>query len=451
MNILIFFPVVIFLAVIYLLVGVHAARNVRSTTDYFLAGRNLGLWSVMFTLLATQIGGGMLLGTAQEAYQVGLYGILYNLSMVIGFFLLGSTVAGKLQTMSVSTTAELFEARYHSVSLKKIASLLSIITLCGILISQIVASKSLLLSLQVHNEYIFTCFWSFVILYTVLGGLHAVVVADTYQVIYILCIFILTILMSLLGTKGIALNRMASTLFSAVEYSPSHFIATLLMPALFSLIEQDLAQRFFAARSKKIAMFAALGASGLLLAFSLIPIYFGMQARLLGILCPQGTNPLIPAIAALTNEYIVIGAVCGIIAAITSTADSLLCAISSNITQDFLAATSFFSARLLMVSKVVTCMVGVGAFIIAHHVPSQIITLLVNSYALSVNFLFVPLIFAYYSKTVYRQAAGLSMGGALVGYIGYYMLNTSVITELLPLMGSLIGYVVGVVYMVRSR
>src|SRR5205823_1869419 len=123
--------------VVYSILGLNAARHVKNVADYFLAGRKLGILPVTFALLATQIGGGMLLGTAQDAYTIGLFGMVYNVGMVIGFLLLGTGIAGRMRALNVATTAELFETRYHSRTLKKCASLLSVLTLCGIFVSQI--------------------------------------------------------------------------------------------------------------------------------------------------------------------------------------------------------------------------------------------------------------------------------------------------------------------------
>lgn len=442
MNTPVFFAVFSALIIIYFFVAMKAAKKVVTTSDYFLAGRNLTFWQVTFTLLATQIGGGMLLGTAQEAYQVGLYGLLYNISMVIGFFMLASGIASRLQSMGVSTTAEIFETHYQSLTLKKFASLCSIVTLCGILASQIVASKALLSSLNVQNELIFIIFWAAIIIYTMTGGLHAVVAADTYQVAYILTVFLCIMIMALITNTSCFFSDIFSiqnTYFSTTSYSNQHYIATLMMPALFSLIEQDLAQRFFAARTKTIATMAAFTAGAGLLLFSLIPIYFGIYAKYAGIALDIGTNPLIPGIELVTNEYIVVFAVCGIIAAITSTADSLLCAISSNITQDFIIP-YYKKGDRLKISKIATCIIGATIFILSYFMPRHIIDLLVSSYALSVNGLLVPLLGSYFLKNLYKKAATASIIAGLTGYGITFFMNPSVLTEVIPLIASFITY-----------
>lgn len=139
MNTVFFTTLLIGSSIFYFLVALFASRKTKTTTDYFLADRNLGLWTVTFTLIATQLGGGMLLGTSQEAYSIGIFGILYTLGMCLGFLILAFGLAGRLQSLNVATTAQLFETKYQSPALKKIASILSIITLFGIFVGQIVA------------------------------------------------------------------------------------------------------------------------------------------------------------------------------------------------------------------------------------------------------------------------------------------------------------------------
>jgi len=370
MSSTLFFTFFIAFIIVYTIIGLFASKKITTVTDYFLAGRDLGLSSVMFTLIATQLGGGMLLGTSQQAYYTGLYGIMYTLGMSLGFLLLGAGFAEKLQSFKVTTTAELFETRYNSIVLKNIASALSVITMSGILIGQIVGSKILLAGLGFFNEPIFIIFWLFTIFYTMVGGLKAVVLTDIFQVMFIIILFGGIFIYSIWTNPQEAITLINSQkYFSPAEINTSTLLVTLFMPALFSLIEQDLAQRFFAARTKQIARFAAIGATLFILAFSLIPIYFGMKAQLLGLSIPAGTSPLIPVLQTMTSDFILALAVCAIIAAITSTADSLLCAIASNIAFGF--NVSLLAKNPLSRSKYITLTVGLAALGASYFVPKK--------------------------------------------------------------------------------
>ncbi len=447
MNSALFFAVFTALALFYTLLGFLASKKIKTTDDYFLAGRNLSLFAVTLTLIATQIGGGMLVGTSQDAYLYGLYGLLYTIGMALGFILLGMGVASKLQSMQVATTAELFEKRYNSPALKTVASLLSVITMTGILIGQVVGSRTIIetLKLGAGNELIVLAFWIFVILYTMVGGLKAVVITDIFQVLVIVFIFSGIFIYSLVYGPSFDWGSIMTTQkeqFGALPLSMNMIIATFCMPVLFSLIEQDLAQRFFAARTKWIARFSAFLTAGFMILFALIPIYFGMQAKLMGISMLANKSPLMAVIEVLTNEFVVVLALCAIVAAITSTADSLLCAISSNLAQDF-KFSWLGTHSALSRSKYITLITGIVALGASYIVPQNIIEILVESYAISVSCLFVPLVWAYFSKTVSRKAAIISVAAGFIGFVAMPFWQTDAPKALVPLALSFVGYVIG--------
>jgi len=444
MNYFLFLTVFFGLGILYFILGIITSKRIKTNTDYFLAGRNLGIIPVTFTLIATQLGGGMLLGTSQEAFKMGFYGIMYTIGMSIGFMLLGLGFASRLRSLNVSTTAELFETRYNSITLKKIASMLSIATFFGIMLAQIVASRALLAGLGIGSETVFLAFWAIIIAYTILGGLRAVAMVDTAQVIFIILVFggifiygLLSEPASFFSFANIATMQESFTASNITFYS---LVGVVLMPALFSLIEQDLAQRFFASKTKKIAAVSAILASLFLVSFSLVPIYFGMKAKFMGI--AFSGSPIIPVIKSLTNTFVLTLAVCGIIAAITSTGDSLLCAISSNVAQDF--DFSFIGIKnKLTISKIITLIIGVLAIIFSYLVPQNIIGLLIGSYEISVVCLLIPLLVSYFRKNLNKNAAIGSIAFGLAGFILFRFFPIAIPREIAALTLSGIGYLIG--------
>ncbi len=444
MSIFIFVITLIALMVLYGFITYIAAKKITTITDYFLAGRNLGLAAVTFTLIATQLGGGMLLGTAQQAYTVGFYGLFYTIGMSIGFLLLGCGIAGRLRELNVATTAEIFQTKYNSITLKKIASILSIITLCGLLIGQVIASKTLLAGLGIANEFIFLALWLFIIVHTVIGGLQAVVITDKFQVLYIICIFTGLFFYAIYQdpVSILASSFQLQGQFSQLSIRFSQVVAVLLMPILFALIEQDLAQRFFAARTKKIAISAALIASGFMLVFSFVPLYFGMKTKLLNLTMLAGANPLIVYIEWLLPRSLVALVIIGVLAAITSTADSLLCAISSNLAQDFDFSFTGLKNKLTL-SKIITLVIGVFALTASYFMPTDIIYILIESYAISVCCLFVPLIIAYFKKDCKKSAAIGAIAFGLVGFIFFQINPIALPHQIAALLLSALGYLIG--------
>lgn len=446
MNVALFLILLAIFGIASLLIGLRTSKDIKDQTDFFLAGRQLGLGAVTFTLIATQLGGGMMLGIAQKSYEIGYLGVIYAISMSIGFILLAMGFASKLRSFNVATTADLFETKYKSITLKKIASFISAATMCGILLGQVAATKSLLLGLGINNNFVFILFWLMIIAYTMLGGLKAVVVTDIFQVIFIIIMFG--------GIFAYSLYHEPASLFSLAAIKQNQLLfpeglnalmmilPTLIMPALFSLIEQDLAQRFFAAKTQRIALGAALLASIFMITFSCIPLYFGLKAYLANLPVIPGANPLVISLRWLTTPFVFALGICGLIAAITSTADSLLCAITSHIAQDFDFSWAGLTNKLT-VSKIGTFVIGVIVLASSYAFNDDVIDILVNSYTLAVSCLFVPLMFCFFKKEFNKYAAGGAMASGLLGFIVFSFIPTPVPTGIIPLILSLLGYGIG--------
>lgn len=444
-----FFGILFGFATLYLSIGVWAAHKVRTLKSYFLADRNLGVFKLTFTLVATQLGSGLLLGTSQRAYNIGLWGLCYTIGLSLGFIILACGFASRMRSLNIATTAEIFETHYGSSKLKLFASGLSILSLWGILLAQIIASKMLFLSLGIDDPYILATFWGFLIFYTMLGGLGSVVIIDAIQVILIISVFTY-LLISAFKTLPIAPQKLLQPkMLSKIQHhffekrlNFEAFLPTLLMPTLFSLIEQDLAQRFFAAKTRITATLSAFFASAMIIGFSCIPIFFGIYAKVKHITIPQGASPLLPAITHISGQFIFILAICSIIAAITSTADSLLSAISSNIAQDFQAFLPMERQKLFM-SRLICFLTGVSALVTSFFITNDIISVIENSYRVSVICLFIPTVIAYFFKNLNSLAAWISILCGIAGFIAsLFLIQTPIFKDLIPLGCSLFGYLV---------
>lgn len=414
----VFLIIFLLLGIVYFLVGYFVSRSVKSLEDYFLAGRNLNLFQITISLIATQLGGGFLLGTSKEAYMVGYFGILYVLGVCIGFIVLSLGIAARLRALNIETTAQIFQTHYESSFLKKVASLCSIISLGGIFAAQVVGSKTLLVALGMYNTFVFILFWLGIILYAMLGGLRAIVQNDIFQLTLIIVVFVGLFFIDVLKNPAELWNVAFTkhTFFKLAEGTDiSRLIVIPLMPALYSLIEQDLAQVFFASRTSRLAVVGAGIAAIFLLFFAFIPLYFGMKARLIGIPLSEAASPLVSYFDQLYPTIVVMLVVYGVFAAIISSANAVLCAISSNIVQDF-ELPALDKRHQLLISKGVMFVVGsIGIFLA--FMFSDLIKILVDSYAVPVSGLLVPLLVAYYAPKnswwISKQAAYLSVFGGL--------------------------------------
>jgi len=445
MNATLFLSVFGLVGVAYLLIGLYASRGIKTTTDYFLAGRDLGFWPLTFTLVATHLGGGAILGISFESYNYGFYGLAYAFGMALGFLLLGMGFASKLRGFDVVTTAELFEVKYGSTFLRKMASVLSALALCGIVAGLVIGTRGTFLALGITQGWVLLLFWFFVIAYTMIGGLRAVVLTDVFQVGIIIAAFIGVLIYSqfALPISWGSLTAFAGTYGKdAPSFTFARIFGIFLMPALSALIEQDFAQRFFAARTKAIAVWAALASAIVLIGFSLIPVYFGMKARLLGLVVPVGAQPIIAFFEQTTSDIVMTIFMVGIFAAVTSTADSLLCAISSNLAQDF-GVTFSTQRRQLFASQIITGLSGGAALLIAYF-SDNVLDMLSQSYELLVSTLLVAIMFCFFSKQLKKQAAFASVGAGLLGFVLFRIYPIPFVPrEAATLVLSLGGYMIG--------
>lgn len=433
------------LACLYLAVGLWAASSVRTLKNYFLADQNLGIFKLTIALIASQLGSGIILGTAYRAYFIGFWGLLYTTGISLGFIILGCGLASRMRALNIATTAEIFQTHYGSNRLKMIASSISIISLWGIVVAQMVASKALFIGLKITDPYIFLSSWAFIIVYNMVGGLASIVLVDIVQVAFIVAVFSwafkwtlsTTIIKYITPTKlAFIQNRLFKTSLDVGSMFPVFFI-----PTLFALIEQDVAQKFFAAKTRATATIASLLAACGLILFSCIPIYFGVMAKIKHADISNGANPLISVLQELCPSWLFILTVCAVLAAIIATASSLLCAISSNIVQDF-TVYLHFEHKKLWTTKIISLLVGVSALIACTFIDSDIISILETSYRLSVICLFVPTFIAYLSKPMHAAPAWISVSAGTISYLCLHLTTLPAATkDITALACSLLGFI----------
>ena len=406
-----------------LIIG-RMTQKVESKGDFFLMGRNLGLFSLIMTLLATQIGGGALLGAAEEAYKHGWVVIFYPLGMVFGMIILGLGFGAKFRSLALSTVAEIFEKRYDSKRLRKLAGFLSITSLFLILVAQAIAARKFFSAIGFGQDYLFITLWIILIAYTVMGGLKAVVRTDILQACFILVAFACAFFAS--SAEPMQMNAQPIS----IEGAP--WQTWLFMPLFFMLIEQDMGQRCFAAKSARTITIAASFAALILLIISLTPTYFGALAAKSGMSMRDGSSVLVSAVQQFTNPTVSTLLVCAILMAIISTADSLICSISSNIAYDFPGKND--SVRRC---RILTFIVGAAALAVAFAF-TNVVAMLMFSYELSVALLFVPVIMGMILKKPSKKSAAFSM---LLGGLTFLLYRDKTIPFLYPMLYGLVGFV----------
>jgi solute:Na+ symporter, SSS family len=161
-------------------------RKKDSPQDYFLANRNLGWFVIGASILASNVGSEHVVGLAGTAAQSGLTMGHYELHSWI-ILMLGWVFVPFYMRSMVYTMPEFLERRYNSKS----RMLLSIIQLLSYIIAKV--SVTIYAGALVVTSFLGVDFWTGAIvlviitgIYTVLGGLHAVMYTETLQAIILI-------------------------------------------------------------------------------------------------------------------------------------------------------------------------------------------------------------------------------------------------------------------------
>jgi len=401
----------------YLLIGIiyslslfigwkHKGKS-QSGNQYLLGKKQFSTGQLTLTILAAQLGGGSLVGTCESALTYGWLAGAYGIGMALGLYLIGFFFAGRLQQLPTGTISTAMGHLYDAKPLQWITGLLSICTLFCILLATAVAMRKLF-SFAEASDTVFLLFWAAFVTYTVMGGLHAVVLSDVVQALCILAIFIALVMYMFLFPP--AAQEWGVLLQDSFRAETVPWVDWILLPAFFIVISQDMGQRCFAATSPKSIQQAMMYAPILLLLCVCIPLGLGILSKNLGLPTVGDKSTLLETVRLLTNPTMTALVTAAVLMAIISTADSLLCAISSNLGFDFGLGKHM---RFLQVS---TAGIGVLAAWGAFHLTEIIPTLLLG-YELSVCMLLVPFVGALLFGFRKKQAAygAMALGGILYG------------------------------------
>ena len=224
-------------------------------------------------------------------------------------------------------------------------------------------------------------------------------------------------LSALLVEKGVEPNY-----FSFWGLGTSSIMWLLLPTIMYTLIGQDFYQRLFAAKDGEVAKKASIIGGIIMVIVSFFPTIIGMGARALSDL-ESGGMAFPWVVQNLMNPVIGGIVLAAILAAIMSTADSLLTAATSHIVKDFWIETFKVDEikdekKLLNISRNFTFVIGILGLVIALIMPG-IIDALIYSYTMYSAGVFIPVIGGVLWKSATKQGALASLiVGSIVALLG---------------------------------
>lgn len=203
-------------------IGVMLGRKIRSTSDLFAAGGASPWWASGLSAFMTMFSANTFVVWGGMAYEHGLVAIMVNLCYGVAALLAGYTVAGKWKKLGIRTPAEFVERRFGRGALHFYTWAMMIYRLVGcagalyaisILTVAVTRGGNTPSAVQGMPPELITAiliFGAVVVIYTVIGGLWAVLMTDVIQfiVLNLAVIFVIPLIVMDIGGIGQALSKM---------------------------------------------------------------------------------------------------------------------------------------------------------------------------------------------------------------------------------------------------
>uniref|UniRef100_A0A665TXA6 Sodium/myo-inositol cotransporter 2 n=1 Tax=Echeneis naucrates TaxID=173247 RepID=A0A665TXA6_ECHNA len=164
-------------------------RTKRSTVDgYFLAGKNMTWWPVGASLFASNIGSGHFIGLAGSGAAAGIAAIAYEFNGMLMVLLLGWLFLPIYLASGVTTMPEYLQRRFGGKRTQLFIAVLSLFIYIFTKISVDIYAGAMFIQLALQwNIYLaIVLLLSVTALYTLAGGLAAVIYTDAAQTVIML-------------------------------------------------------------------------------------------------------------------------------------------------------------------------------------------------------------------------------------------------------------------------
>lgn len=443
---------VILYLLVTIVIGLLAARMVKNSDDFLLAGRKLPLFMSAAALFATWFGAETVLGASSAFAADGLIGVVEDpFGASLCLFLIGIFFARKLYRMDILTFGDFYRLKYGKW-VEFFASVCLVLSYLGWIAAQMVATGlviHLVSGIEMHYGIIIGSF--VVILYTFFGGMWSVAVTDSVQMVLII-VGLLAALFQLNHTLPATdlISKTPATFFHFLPQgnttSVLNYFAAWITIGLGSIAQQDVFQRVMASKTEGTAVRASYLGGIMYLSIALVPLILALYAReLLPHYLDGDTQLMLPdLIMQHTSLWVQILFFGALLSAIMSTASGALLAPSAilgrNIIGHFIIRDQ--PKKLLLFSRIGVLVVAAVSLGMALS-NSNIYELVGQSSALSLVSLFVPMVAGIYWKRANTIGAMLSIFGGMLIWIICLNLETEINPIIYGLSASILGMLIG--------
>lgn len=361
----------------------HRHSHHADLDDFYLAGRNLGGFVLLLTLYATQYSGNTLLGYPGEAFQLGFAWVMsvgFMMAIIVVYLLFAPQLQRIAKQKHFITPGDWITYRFNSPSLTLIANVLLVAAISNYLLAQLMAMGHVTEGLSGGS----IPYWAgvllltfVVIIYETVGGMRAVAWTDCVQ-----GLMLLVGLIGLLIAVGPTPDHLANLTNEIARTSPEkvavpsweisrNWFSTIILIGFSGAVYPHAIQRIYAARSTRslkrafsVMVFLPLVTTGVIFIVGILAI-----GELDAGGDPDQVMPMLLTTWADRSVLLYglsVVVITAIIAAVMSTADSVLLSLSSILAKDIVGTTILKGAseeRLTNVGKMLSWVV-VGVLVV---------------------------------------------------------------------------------------
>lgn len=396
-----------------LYLGFYVSKKQKNMEDFYLGGKRIGTFSMMCLWLSSWVGGASIIGTAANAYSMGITAFWYVGAMCFGFAIFGLTFTKLIKKVgdkfSHITYPDLIEDRYDS-RCRIVSIITTILANIAYNAGQLVAAGSILYTFTGWNISFCIILSAIIVsIYTATGGLLAVTYTDVSQTILIVGSLIIAAPFVYDASGGLTnlQSQLPQSYFDIGAWGTSMILGLIVSITLTFFTSMDSYTRCFAAKDEKAArngtLLAILGTGGI--AFT--ATYLGMAGK---VIFPNlaDASSILPK---LISDLLPIGIkgimLIGIISALMSTSDISTLTASANITRDIYQRFINPSAddkTLLKMSALSSIFIGILSTIMALKMMN-IVNILYIAFTINSAGLFLPTISIFFWKRGHSKSA----------------------------------------------
>jgi len=460
--------VLLTLVIAYLLVtiaiGLVAAKRVKTSADFAIAGRHLPLAMIVTTTFATWFGAETVLGIPAKFVNSGLNGVVEDPFGAGGcLILVGLFFAGKLYRMNLLTISDYYRERYGR-SVEIFCSIIIMVSYLGWVSAQVTA---LGLVFNLLSGGVISMPWGMtigvvsVLAYTLFGGMWSVAITDFMQMIIL--VVGLAVLAVYAGDQAGGADKVIALAVSQdlFKFLPEpnmkdilFFLAAAITIMFGSIPQQDVFQRVMSANSLNAATKGPIIGGICYILFAFVPMFLVVSALIImpeqaAQLIEEDPQKVLPTLVMTQMPFVMQVLFFGaLLSAIKSCASATLLAPSVTFTENIWR--QFFphqgDKQSLLAMRVTVLVFSALVLLYAIQMQgSSIYEMVSGAYQVTLVGAFIPLLFGLYWAKATTQGAILSIALGLSTWL--LMLMTPAGEEfpaqLAGVLASLAGMLIG--------